>query len=113
MTATKRTINGTQYNVPQMVDEAIAAVENMTLDSAAARQSLAFLGNRNPTDEQVTRYAREKAILNILSRATKANFGGQLGKISFDNREQAIQGVNDYLGRRIQGQHASWTANHR
>ena len=113
MTTTKRTINGTQYNVPQIVDEAITTVDDMTLDTAAARQSLAFLGNRNPTDEQVTRYAREKAILNILSRTTKANFGGQLGKIDFTDREQAIQGVNDYLGRRIQGQHAQWTANHR
>ena len=113
MATAKRTINGQQYNVPQIVDDAIAAVDGMTLDTAAARQSLAFLGNRNPTDEQVTRYAREKAILNILSRTTKANFGGQLGKIDFTDREQAIQGVNDYLGRRIQGQHASWTANHR
>lgn len=113
MTTTKRTINGTQYNVQQIVDEAIAAADNLTLDTAAARQSLAFLGNRNPTDEQVTRYAREKAILNILSRKTGANFAGQIGKINFTNHEQAIQGVNDYLGRRIQGQHANWTANHR
>lgn len=110
---TKRQINNTQYNIPQIVDEAMAAVDSSPLDIETAANMLRMLGHRNPTEELVTTYAREKAILYILSRKTGANFNGQIGKISFSTRESAITGVNDYLGRRIQGQHASWTANHR
>jgi hypothetical protein len=109
---TKRTINGTQYNVPWIVDEAVAAVDSMTLNVETARQSLARLGHQNPADELVTRYARETAILNILGRKTGANFAGQIGKINFADRDATIQDVQSYLNRRIHGQHARWTANH-
>lgn len=106
----KRTIRGTQHNIPQIVDEAIAAVGGMTLNVEAARQSLARLGHQTPDETLVTRYARETAILDILGRTTGAEFKGQIGKISFASREKTIQDVQSYLNRRIQGQHARWTA---
>jgi hypothetical protein len=111
--AATRTINGTKYNIAKLVDDAITAADSMTLDLSKARQSLAYLGNRNPTDELVTRYARETAILATLARMTGANFANQIGKIGFSSREQAIADVESYLNRRIQGQHARWTANRR
>lgn len=109
----KRTIRGQQYDVAQIVDGAIAAADNMTLDTESARQSLRRLGCQNPSDEIVTRYARETAILGNLARTTGANFGSQIGKIGFGSREQAIADVESYLNRRNQGQRAAWTASHR
>lgn len=106
--ATKRTINGTKYSITELVDAAIAAVESKTLNLETARKSLAFLGNRNPDDATVIRYARESAILDILARETGANFSGQIGKIDFTNREKAITSVENYLNRRIAGQHRRW-----
>ena len=108
---TKRQINGTKYNVAELVENAIAAVESKTLNLEKARQSLAFLGNRNPDNATVIRYARESAILDTLARETGANFSGQIGKIDFTNHENAIASVESYLNRRIAGQHARWTAN--
>jgi hypothetical protein len=105
----KRQINGVKYSVSQIVDDAIAAVDGMTLNTAAARESLTRLGHQNPDEKLITRYARESAILNLLSRTTGANFSGQIGKINFANREIAIENVQSYLNRRIQGQHARWT----
>jgi hypothetical protein len=110
---TKRMINGTKFDIPQIVDDAITAADSMTLNTEAARQSLARLGHQNPDEKLIARYARESAILSILGRTTGANFANQIGKIDFVNREAAIQGVQSYLNRRIQGQHARWTANHR
>ena len=110
---TKRQINSQKYNIPQIVSEAITAVDSMTLDLSLARQALTNLGHRNPAEELVALYARESAILMTLGKLTGANFSGQVGKISFDNREQAIASLGSYLNRRIQGQHARWTANRR
>lgn len=109
--AAKRTINGTQYNVPALVDEATAAAGNGDLE--AARTALQRLGHRNPDERLVARYARESAILTVLAHTTGANFEGQIGKIRFDSREHTIADVNSYLNRRIQGQHQAWTASHR
>ena len=85
----------------------------MTLNTAAARQSLARPGNQNPTESTSPATLARSAILNILGRTTGANFAGQIGKINFADREPTIQGVKSYLNRRIQGQHANWTASHR
>lgn len=109
----KRTISGQQYSVSHIVDEAIAAVNGAPLNTSAARQSLARLGHQNPSEELVNRYARESAILDTLGRMTGAEFRGQIGKISFASREKTIQDVQSYLNRRVQGQHARWTTNHR
>lgn len=105
----KRQIAGQKFSVTQIVDEAIAAVDGMTLNTEAARESLIRLGHQNPDENLVTRYARESAILSILGRMTEANFAGQIGKINFTDRETAINNVHSYLNRRIQGQHARWT----
>lgn len=108
MATAKRTIRGEQYNISELVDGAIAAVDGRTLDTDAARASLARLGNRNPSDAVVNQYARESAILAELQRQTGAAFNGQIGKISFANRDNAIAQVNSYLNRRIQGQRSRW-----
>jgi hypothetical protein len=105
----KRQIAGTQHSISQMVDAAIAETDSMTLNTEAARQSLARLGHQNPDEKLVIRYARESAILSILGHMTGANFAGQIGKINFANRETTIDSVHSYLNRRIQGQHARWT----
>ena len=108
MATAKRTIRGEQSNISELVDGAIAAADSRTLDTDAARRSLALLGNRNPSDALVNQYARESAILAELQRETGAAFSGQVGKIGFANRERAIEQVNSYLNRRIQGQRSRW-----
>lgn len=108
MTTAKRTIRGEQYNISELIDGAIAAADSRTLDTDKARQSLAFLGNRNPSDAQVNQYARESAILAELQRTTGAAFSGQIGKISFASRDAAVSQVNAYLNRRNAGQRSRW-----
>ncbi len=108
MATAKRTIRGEKYNVAELVDNAIAAADGRTLDTDAARRSLALLGNRNPSDAVVNQYARESAILAELQSQTGAAFNGQIGKIGFANRDNAIAQVNSYLNRRIQGQRSRW-----
>jgi len=108
MTTAKRTIRGEQYNISELVDNAIASADSRTLDTEAARKSLAFLGNRNPSDAVVNQYARESAILAELQNQTGAAFSGQIGKIGFADRDRAIAQVNSYLNRRIQGQRSRW-----
>jgi hypothetical protein len=56
--------------------------------------------------------AREMAMLRKLGYITKANFEGQLGKISFSSRERTIADVQSYLNRRNQGQRSRWSASH-
>jgi len=110
----KRQIKGEQYDVTELVTNAIAEANSQPLNIEAARKSLAYRGNNNPTDEQLQRYARETAILNKLARATGAfGFENQIGKIDFSSVDAAIVGVNSYLNRRIQGNRARWTENHR
>lgn len=104
----KRTIRGERYNISELVDSATATVDGQTLDTDAARNALARLGHRNPADAVVQQYARESAILSELERSTGAHFGGQIGKISFANRDRAIDQVNAYLNRRIAGQRSRW-----
>ncbi len=108
MATAKRTIRGEQYNIAQLVDEAIAAVDASTLDTADADAYLRRMGHTAPTDELVSRVAREKAILTKLEKATGASLTGQLGKISFDNRDRAIEQANAYLNRRNQGHRSRW-----
>jgi len=110
---TVRAINHTKYNIPELVDAAIAAVDKKAPNLEKAHQSLTALGHRNPDQALITRYARESAILDELARTTGANFAGQVGKIDFSTRESTISGVERYLNRRIAGQHARWTKNHR
>ncbi len=110
---TDRIINRTKYNIPELVDNAIATVDAKALNMENARLSLTALGHRNPDPDLIARYARESAILDALTRATSANFAGQVGKINFSTRESTIFGVEKYLNRRIAGQHARWTKSHR
>jgi len=108
--AAKRQIAGQQYNIEELVTNAIATVDAQELNTEAARTALQRLGHANPDEKLVNRYARESAILNQLAKTTGANFGGQIGKIDFSTTEQAISQVNAYLNRRINGQHARYTA---
>lgn len=110
----KRQIRGTQYNVMEIVQNAIAMANNQPLDLEKARKSLAYLGNQNPNDELVTRYARETQILSNLANATGAfGFENQIGKIDFSSIEKTVADVNAYLSRRNQAHRARWTASHR
>lgn len=109
--ANKRTIKGETYNISELVDNAIAFADSNPLNLEKATQSLKYLGHQNPDIEIITRYARESAILDKLARETGANFGNQIGKISFETRESAISGVESYLNRRNAGHRARWSAN--
>lgn len=110
----KRQIKGMQYNVEELVLNAIAAADSQALNLEKARTSLAYYGNRTPTDEQVVRYARETAILSKLAQATGAyGFENQIGKIDFSSTEKAVADVNAYLSRRNQAHRARWTTSHR
>lgn len=107
--STKRQIAGKEYKIEELVDSAIATADATELDLTTARESLKYLGNSNPSEELVTRFARETMILKVLGKETGAQFGGQIGKINFSTRENAIAGVQSYLNRRIAGQHARWS----
>jgi len=109
----KRQVNGTKYNVSEIVSDAIAAVDGSNLNTEKARQALVMMGHRSPDDALVVRYARETAILDNLACRTGANFGNQIGKIDFSSTEKTTAGVESYLNRRIAGQHARWTTSHK
>ena len=106
----KRQIRGERYNIEELVRSAIAAADSQALDTEAAHTALARMGHNNPSGELVTRYARETAILAVLSRETGANFSNQIGKIDFSSIETAVAGANAYLNRRNAGHRARWTA---
>lgn len=109
----KRQIAGQQYDVEKLVTNAITTVDAQELNTDRARAALLKLGHTNPDEKLVTRYARESAILSLLAQETKANFGGQIGKIDFSTTEKAVSQVNAYLNRRNAGHRARWTASHR
>jgi len=109
---TKRIIRGETHDTADIVNEAISQVRELVLDLDAARSSLKWV-NPNATDDQVLRYATEKALLVILGSLTGANFEGQLGKWNTSTAESIHSEVNSYLNRRIQGQKANWTKNRR
>ena len=113
MTTAKRTIRGEQYNISELVDNAIATADSKPLNTDAARKSLQFLGHTAPPEDLVNQYARESAILAELQRTTGAAFSGQIGKIGFSSRDRAIEQVNSYLSRRNSAQRARWTQKQR
>ena len=106
--ASRRTIRGERYNVARLVDDAIAAADAAELDTADAEAYLRRMGHTAPDRNLIARVAREKAILANLKHATGAAFDGQLGKIGFENRDNAIKQVNAYLDRRVAGYRANW-----
>lgn len=106
--ADKRTIRGEKYSIEQLIDSAIATVDAGTLDTDAARSYLMRMGHTNPAEELVNTVARDTAILNLMTRTTGASFNGQIGKISFVNRDRAIEQSNAYLNRRNAGHRSRW-----
>ena len=106
----KRTIRDERYDISEIVDSAMLAVQGQALDIEAAKTSLGYMGHTNPADEIIQRYARDKAILAELQRTTGAAFNGQIGKISFDSRDKAIEQANRYLNRRNAGHRARWSS---
>lgn len=106
--ADKRTIRKEKYNIEQLVDEAIATVDAGTLDTDAASAYLRRMGHTNPAEELINTVARDTAILNLMTRTTGASFNGQLGKITFANRDRAIEQANAYLNRRNAGHRSRW-----
>lgn len=90
--AEKRQIRGEKYNVAELVQNAMTAIEGQTFDSAKAHDA---------------------AILRNLAQATGAwGFEGQIGKIDFSSIEKAISDVNAYLSRRNAANHQRWTKNY-
>jgi len=106
MTTQKRTIRGEKHDIAALVDGAMATAGAGNLADAEAY--LRRCGHTNPDAALIARVARERAILIILERQTGATFTGQIGKISFDDRDQAIRQANAYLDRRNQGHRSRW-----
>lgn len=110
---TKRQINGTKYNVAELVDRAIAAAASRTFNLERERQELGKLGHINADDETTLRYAQNKMTCYILADYTGVGgFKDVVGKLDFQSRETIITGVQEYLDRRIAGQHSQWTKSH-
>lgn len=105
---TQQTKRTKASDVSQIVDEAIAAVDAGTLDTADAEEYLRRMGHTAPATELVNRVARDRAILAILDKRTGAAFNGQIGKIGFINRDKAIEQANAYLNRRNAGHRSRW-----
>jgi hypothetical protein len=107
-----RTINGEKFDTAQLVNETIEQVRSLSdagnLDLASARKSLSYLGQLNPSDDLVLRYATQVAMLKILGGKTNANFEGQIGKWNMSSAETIHQAMSAYLDRRIQGQRSRW-----
>ena len=101
----KRVIRGEKYDVAQLVADAMAAAQP---DTAAATVALQRMGHANPSTELVNRYARDAAVLAQLQNTTGAAFASQIGKISFDNTNKAVEQVNAYLNRRNQAHRSRW-----
>lgn len=113
MTSKTRQIRGQQYRVDELVDEVLQQVHDQKLDLTFAKQTLEMMGHTNPPETLVYKYAREKAILAQLQQRTGANFNSQIGKIDFNSRESAIDGVERYLWRRVHGMRSNWTKTNR
>ena len=101
----KRVIRGEKYDVAQLVADAMTDAQP---DATAAAAALQRMGHTNPSAELVNRYARDAAVLAQLQDTTGAAFAGQIGKISFDNTNKAIEQVNAYLNRRNQAHRSRW-----
>lgn len=110
--ATKtRQINNEKYNIEQLVDMALAAVSQKTYNARAVTFNLERMKITNPTEAQI----EEMALLDVLARATGAAFQNQFGRglIDMSSRERAIETVNSYLNRRVQGQRSAFTQQYR
>ena len=109
--ATKtRQIKGQKFNVEQLIDEAFKAVAQETYSVRSVMFNLERMGITEPTEAQTVEFA----FLDVLARATGAAFQNQFGRdlIDISSRERAIETVNGYLNRRVQGQRSNYTQQH-
>lgn len=112
MTGKNRTVAGNKINTAAVVRQALETVNSQTLDTAKARELLTarmLMGYPAPTEEQIERYAHEKAVLSELQKLTGANVTGQIGKWDMSSEESILAAFDSYLNRRIAGQHARWS----
>lgn len=88
----KRQIKGTEYNVVELVQNAIATVDSKPL-----------------------KMERNAAILKRIGEVTGL-YGfieKQIDNIDFSSTDAIVAGINEYLSRRNQAHRARWTASHR
>jgi hypothetical protein len=80
------------------------------LDIAHSETVFEMMGYGNPTPERLRRHAAERVLLGNLQKVKGANVSGQTGKWDLSSAQTIHEDFNHYLNRRIQGQHARWTA---
>jgi hypothetical protein len=74
------------------------------------RRTCAIKGHNSPAAELIERVAWERALLRAIGAATGSNADGQLGKWDLTSAQTILASFESYLNRRIQGQHARYTA---
>jgi hypothetical protein len=102
-----RQIGGHNFNTADVVNRALSTG---TPDLEGARTALRGMGHKSPPEAMVKDYARQKLVLQNISDITHSNARDQIGKWDFSNASTIHRSFNSYLERRIQGQHARWTA---
>lgn len=109
-----RTIAGRKYNTADVVNQVLNDASAVPLDTERSRSVLELMGHRNPTTELVADHARQRLVLDRLSRAVSVPaISAQIGKWDFSSAQTIHDSFNSYLGRRIGGQHARWTQSHK
>jgi len=107
---TRRQVNNSQINTAEIVNAAIATVNESNLDLVEAERYLRHLGHAAPAAELVEQVAYQSAVLAEIERLTGANVSGQTGKWNFSSAATVLASFESYLNRRIDGQHARHTA---
>lgn len=104
-----RVVAGKKINTADVVNRIIRESNASQIDLSGAEQALQRLGHRQPPPDMIEDYAIQRDVLNRLGKATGSAAGGQIGKWDFSTAQTIHDAFNDYLGRRIAGQHARWT----
>ena len=66
--ASRRQVAGQKIDTAATVRQAMDMAESKPLDLADAAKKLGWLGNQNPSDEQIERYARDARLLATLDQ---------------------------------------------
>jgi hypothetical protein len=109
-----RIVYGNKTNTADVInsslDSAREAEQNGKLNLDSARQKLIALGNGNPTDAQIKDYAIQAHVLNNIGQQTQNGFiENQIGRWNFQDAQSVHDSYNNYLDRRISGQHQRYS----
>ena len=111
-----RVVSGQKINTAEIVNEAIASVNEKTLDLAAAEAALKAKGWVAPTqamidfgmasetgEETIRKFATQTAILSEIEVLSGASTSRQVGKWDFTSAQTICDSFDAYLWQRVHG----------